>query len=78
MKKLVLLTAMTLTMSANAGLWEKVSTAGAPTVQSKMYKIDAAGWNLRAYEFTPLHSQHMKCVFVAGSKKGGVSCFPKQ
>ena len=43
-----------------------------PTVKSTTFKVEATGYDLRGYEFVTPSGKH--CVFVAGSKKGGLSC----
>ena len=41
-------------VSAQAGLWEKMTTMGATTVKpSSEYLIETAGWNIRVYEWIP-------------------------
>lgn len=40
-------------------------------------RLEAAGGDLRIYEFTPQTAGHMQCVFVAGARKGGLFCFQK-
>lgn len=63
-----------LAVSAKAGMWEKLTTMGTKTVPSTNFNVEAAGWNLRAYVFqTPDKSK--TCMFVAGSKKGGLACW---
>lgn len=41
-------------------------------------RIDSAGWDLRVYEFTPNTAPQKQCLFVAGTKKGGLVCFDKE
>ncbi|KKM13700.1 hypothetical protein LCGC14_1713630 [marine sediment metagenome] len=41
-------------------------------------RIEAAGLDLRAYEFTPETAPHMTCIFVAGTQKSGLFCFSKK
>jgi len=41
-------------------------------------RLEAAGWDLRVYEFTPQTAHNMTCVFVAGNRKAGLDCFPKE
>ena len=41
-------------------------------------RLEAAGWDLRVYEFTPQTADNMTCVFVAGHRKAGLDCFPKE
>ena len=41
-------------------------------------RLEAAGWDLRVYEFTPQTARDMTCVFVAGHRKAGLDCFPKE
>jgi len=66
-----------ITKSAQAGLWENLSTSDWQVKQpTSTYKVEAAGWNLRVYEWTPQDNKNVRCVFAAGSKKGGVSCYP--
>ncbi len=63
---------------ADAGLWEKLSTMDLPTKKpTSAYLVEASGWNVRVYEFTPEGNKNYVCVFIAGSKKAGASCFPK-
>lgn len=59
---------------ANAGLWEKFSSLGDETVQAKSFSIEAKGWDLRGYIFSPPGMNNI-CLFVAGSKKGGLTCW---
>ncbi len=41
-------------------------------------RMEAAGDDLRIYEFTPQSAPHMQCIFVAGHRKGGTFCFEKK
>lgn len=41
-------------------------------------RVEAAGKDMRLYEFTPVTAKHMQCVFVAASRVGGLECFPKK
>ncbi len=70
------LTMFLLTLSAQAGLWEKVTTMGTQTVKpSSEYLIETAGWNIRVYEWIPADNPNVRCMFAASSKKGGVACY---
>lgn len=61
----------------NTGMWEKVSTIGMDKAElTSQFNIPASGWNLRGYEFTPPSDPNMRCIFVAGSNKGGLACYP--
>jgi hypothetical protein len=41
-------------------------------------RLEAAGGDLKVYEFTPQTNAKMQCVFVSGtSRKAGLFCFPK-
>lgn len=59
---------------AHAGAWEKISGFFADTVPSKMFAIEAQGFNLRGYAFS-LEKEGKTCLFVAGEKKGGLTCW---
>ena len=41
-------------------------------------RLESAGLDMRVYEFTPQTAPDMQCVFVAGHKKGGLTCFEKK
>jgi hypothetical protein len=41
-------------------------------------RIESAGWDMRVYEFTPRTAPNMQCVFVAGNRKGGLTCFNRE
>ena len=76
MKLITLITAFILSISAQAGLWEKMTTMGAQTVKpSSEYLIETAGWNIRVYEWIPADHPNARCMFAAGSQKGGVACY---
>jgi hypothetical protein len=67
---------LVLSLSTQAGLWEKMTTMGAQTVKpSSEYLIETAGWNIRVYEWIPADNPNVRCMFAAGSKKGGVACY---
>lgn len=40
-----------------------------------VWRLEAAGKDLRVYEFTPRTAPYMKCLFVAGTNKGANPCF---
>lgn len=40
-------------------------------------RLEAAGEDLRVYEFTPQTAPNKQCIFVAGTQKGGLVCFDK-
>ena len=63
-------------LSTQAGLWEKMTTMGAQTIKpSSEYLIETAGWNIRVYEWIPADNPNTRCMFAAGSQKGGVACY---
>jgi hypothetical protein len=72
----MLLAVFFMSMSAQAGLWEKMTTMGTETVKpSSEYLIETAGWNIRVYEWIPADNPNARCMFAAGSQKGGVACY---
>jgi len=67
---------LVLSLPTQAGLWEKMTTIGAKTVKpSSEYLIETAGWNIRVYEWIPADNPNTRCMFAAGSQKGGVACY---
>ncbi|RUM83161.1 MAG: hypothetical protein DSZ20_00830 [Candidatus Thioglobus sp.] len=67
---------LVVSLSTQAGLWEKMTTMGAKTVKpSSEYLIETAGWNIRVYEWIPADNPNIRCMFAAGSQKGGVACY---
>lgn len=80
MKKAIIIasaSAMLLSGSAMAGMWEKVSTFTDKEVKpSAQYTVDTAGWNVRVYEWVPADNKNWRCMFAGGEKKGGVACYP--
>ena len=73
---IILLSTLLASTLAHANLWERVSTMGAPTVKpSSEYLIETAGWNIRVYEWVPADNPNVRCLFAAGSQKGGVACY---
>ncbi len=75
-KLLTLFALFTISISVQAGLWEKMTTMGAKTVKpSSEYLVETAGWNIRVYEWIPADNPNVRCMFAAGSQKGGVSCY---
>jgi hypothetical protein len=75
-KLTTLIITLLLSVSAQAGLWEKMTTMGIETVKpSSEYLIETAGWNIRVYEWIPADNPNTRCMFAAGSQKGGVACY---
>lgn len=54
--------------------WGKISGMFAKTVPSTMFAIEAQGFNLRGYAFA-LEKHGKTCLFVSGTKKGGLTCW---
>jgi hypothetical protein len=75
-KPITFLIAFTASVSSQAGIWEKMTTMGATTIKpSSEYLIETAGWNIRVYEWIPADNPNTRCMFAAGSEKGGVACY---
>ncbi len=75
-KLITFLLTLLATLSAQAGLWEKMTTMGTQTIKpSSEYLIETAGWNIRVYEWIPADNPNTRCMFAAGSQKGGVACY---
>jgi len=64
---------------ASAGIFDSLATADWKTVTSTRYKIDAYGYDVRAYEWTPETAPQTTCV-MAFSESGpvGMQCFDKK
>ena len=41
------------------------------------YKVEASGFNLRVYEWTPKFNASITCLYVAGSETGNTVCYAK-
>ena len=77
MKKLILIAFSALALTAcDAG--SRFDSNTITDSGDKVWRLEAAGSDLRVYEFTSKAAPHMQCVFVAGDSKGGMACFPKQ
>jgi len=64
-------------ISAHAGMWERLTTSGNQTIAPvAQYNVKTAGWNVRVYEWKPAFNPDYRCVLAAGTKIGGVSCYP--
>jgi hypothetical protein len=77
MKKLLLIPFLLLAVTAcdNGSMFDQDTiTLQADTV----WRLSAAGTDVRIYEFTPQMAPHKQCVFAAGSNKAGLVCFDKQ
>ena len=42
-----------------------------------VWRLNAAGSDMRVYEFPLQSAPNLLCVFVAGTNKGSTFCFPK-
>lgn len=65
---------------AEAGLFDSISTSSWRTIQSDKFKIDAYGYDVRAYEWVSPNDPTQICVMTfAGSGKGaiGMQCWEK-
>ena len=78
MKKILLVfTVLALVSSqSNAGILSSVVTSDWPTKDTKKYKIEAYGFDVRIYESTPSDNKNVRCVFAAGNQNStGVACY---
>lgn len=71
------LTALVAT-TANAGLFSSVATSDWDTKQSEKYKLEAYGFDLRVYEWSPKGNPNVVCVTAFGENGPvGLQCFEK-
>ena len=42
------------------------------------WRLSAAGWDLRIYEFDSQTDPNIRCLMVAGEAKGGLQCWRKE
>lgn len=62
--------------SANAGLFDSAATSGWDTKKSDKYKLEAYGFDLRVYEWTPKGNPDVTCITAFGEKGPvGLQCF---
>lgn len=72
-----IVTTMTGEKATKNSNWEKFSTFFKETRNNtSAYNVEAAGWNVRAIEWTPEENENYRCMFVAGTEKAGVACYP--
>lgn len=65
--------------SANAGLFDSVATSDWKTKQSEKYKLEAYGYDLRVYEWTPNGNPNVTCITAFGdSGPVGLQCFENE
>ena len=76
MKKIILITFIGLALTAcdDGGMLD-INTPQAKS--DAVSRLEATGFDLRIYEFTPQTAAGMQCIFVAGNQKAGLNCFPK-
>lgn len=76
-KTLLSLTVLALfSTQASAGLFGSITSSGWPTKETKKYKIEAYGFDVRIYEWTPEENSNVRCVFAAGNENStGVACY---
>lgn len=59
--------------------WSNLLTMGNKTIKPTVqYDMETAGWDARAYEFTPAYNNEMSCIFIATEGgNGGLTCYNK-
>jgi hypothetical protein len=59
---------------AQAGLFSS-AVSDLPTQESTGYRVEAYGWDVRVYEFTPVTADNVLCVMAFGSNGAvGLTC----
>jgi len=72
-----ILASLSLPTLANAGFLTSLATGDWRTLPTQHYKIEAFGYDVRVYEWTPLGNKGVRCVMTAGNKNSsGVACYP--
>lgn len=67
-------------VAASAGLFDSINTSGWPTIGTKNFKLEAYGYDLRAYEWVSPTDPSQVCVAVftgSGSGPVGMQCWEK-
>ena len=81
MKRLLIMAAVaaTLATTASAGLFDSMATSDWETKKSDKYKLEAYGFDLRVYEWTPIGNPNVTCVAAFGEKGAvGMECFENE
>lgn len=75
--KIALLSALLVTSTSHAGLFDSAMTSGWEDKNpSAKYKLDVYGFDVRVYEWIPKDNPNVRCVFVAGNENSsGVACY---
>ena len=81
MKRLLIMAtlAATVATTASAGLFDSLATSDWETKKSDNYKLDAYGFDLRVYEWTPKGNPNVTCITAFGEKGSvGLQCFENE
>lgn len=77
MKRVIFVLSMTLVSTSAFGWglsWESVSSWGQETIEPIRYNIEAAGNNIRVYEWVTPTAPHQKCVMTATENDTELQC----
>ncbi len=70
------ITAALLVGSAQAGLFNSITTSGWDDKDvTSRYTLDVKGFDVRVYEWTPTANPNVRMVFVAGETSSGVGSY---
>jgi len=72
----IMLSSISYVSTAEAGMFHSLMTNDWETVGTKHYKIEAYGYDVRVYEWTPKENPDVRCVFTAGHENSsGTACY---
>lgn len=60
--------------ASQAGIYNWATTNGWPTVSTEHFLVEAKGYDMRGYIFTPQGMSDVTCIFVVGNTPSGLSC----
>lgn len=74
--RLIIALLLSIALPANAGILGSLASSSWPTKETTRYKLDAYGFDVRVYEWTPEDNKNVRCILAAGNNNStGVACY---
>jgi len=77
-KTFLVISLLVVSFTAQAGIFSALRDSSREQIPTQVLSLEADGKNFRMYIYPAPYNSDYICVMIAGTQKGGNSCYPRK